>query len=87
MMGTPDKKIKVRVKLFSYFCSFAGKTENRYFFDMEIPERITAATLCSLLKIPGHLPRVMHINGRVREKEYLLEEGDEVSILPLMEGG
>jgi molybdopterin converting factor small subunit len=87
MTESSGKQIRIRVRLFSFFCSFAGKEDNRYFFEMDIPERTTGATACSLLKIPPHLPRVMLINGTVKEESYLLQEGDEMSVLPFIEGG
>jgi len=87
MSEPPEKQVTITVKLFSFFCSFAGKEENRYFFEMNIPEGVTGAKVASLLKIPERLPKVVLINGTVKEEGYLLQEGDEMSILPFIEGG
>ena len=87
MTDASGKEITITVKLFSYFCSFSGKEGNRVFFEMKIPEGITGAAVSSLLKIPDHLPKVVLINGGVKEEGYLLQEGDEMSILPFIEGG
>ena len=87
MTESPEKQITITVKLFSYFCAFAGKEENRYFFEMKIPEGVTGAKVSSLLKIPDRIPRIILINGMVKEEGYLLQEGDEMSILPFIEGG
>jgi molybdopterin converting factor small subunit len=87
MSEFPEKRIMITVKLFSFFCSFAGKEENRYFFEMNIPEGVTGGKVASLLKIPEGIPRVVLINGTVKEEGYLLQEGDEMSILPFIEGG
>lgn len=87
MSEPSEKQITITVKLFSLFCSFAGKEANRYFFEMNIPEGITGAGVSSLLKIPDRIPRIILINGMVKEEGYLLQEGDEMSILPFIEGG
>jgi len=79
--------MKIEVKLFSFLCSLFGKDGNRYSFNMEIEEGTTCADLLKILHIPQDLPKVILINGMVKEEKYLLQEGDEVSILPPIEGG
>jgi molybdopterin converting factor small subunit len=54
---------------------------------MEIGEGTTCANLLSVLHVPQDLPKVILVNGMVKEEKYLLQEGDEVSILPPVEGG
>jgi molybdopterin converting factor small subunit len=71
--------MKIEVRLFSFLCKLVGKDENRYFFSMEIGEGATC--------IPQNLPKVIFVNGMVKDEKYLLQEGDEVSILPPVEGG
>lgn len=79
--------MNIGVRLFSFLCKWVGKDENRYFFTMEIGEGATCADLLSVLHIPQDLPKVIFVNGMVKEEKYLLQEGDVVSILPPMEGG
>ncbi len=54
---------------------------------MEVEEGATCTDLLAALHIPGNLPKVILINGRVKKEDNLLQEGDEVSILPPVEGG
>ena len=54
---------------------------------MEVEEGTTCTDLLAALHIPENLPKVILINGRVRKEDNLLQEGDEVSILPPVEGG
>ena len=79
--------MRIKVKLFSFLCRFLGKEENRTFFDMEVGEGTTCMDLLGVLHIPGDLPKVILVNGRVKKEDNLLQEGDEVSILPPVEGG
>ena len=79
--------MKIEVRLFSFLCRLFGKDENRYSFSMEIGEGATCADLLTVLHIPQNLPKVILINGMVKDEKYLLQEGDEVSILPPVEGG
>ena len=79
--------MKIEVRLFSFLCKLFGKEENRYSFHMEIGEGTTCTDLLSVLHVPPDLPKVILVNGMVKEERYLLQEGDEVSILPPVEGG
>jgi sulfur carrier protein ThiS len=54
---------------------------------MEIGEGATCADLLTALHIPSNIPKVILINGLVKDEKVLLQEGDEVSILPPIEGG
>jgi len=79
--------MKIEVRLFSFLCRLLGKDENRYFFSMDIEEGATCADLLTVLHIPQNLPKVILVNGMVKDEKVLLQEGDEVSILPPIEGG
>ena len=79
--------MKIQVRLFSYLCDLIGKKENRHFFTMEMKEGATCDDLLRVFNFPPHIPLSIFINGKVREKNYSLQEGDEVSILPPIGGG
>ena len=79
--------MKIEVRLFSFFCKFLGRDENRYFFTREIGESSTCADLLNILHIPPNIPRIIIVNGIVKDEKYFLQEGDEVVILPPIEGG
>lgn len=79
--------MKVEVRLFGYFCGLVGNEENRYFFSMDIENDPTCAALLAALNIPLNLPKIILVNGMVKKEDCLLKEGDQVSILPFIEGG
>jgi sulfur carrier protein ThiS len=79
--------MKIEVKLFSYLCNRLGKEKNRYFFKMEIEKGATCADLLKSLNISSDPSILILVNGLNKEKNYLLQEGDDVSILPIIEGG
>jgi len=79
--------MKIEVRLFSFLCRLAGKDGNRYIFNVEIGEGATCADLLTVLHIPQNLPKVILVNGMVKDEKVLLHEGDEVSVLPPVEGG
>jgi molybdopterin converting factor small subunit len=79
--------MKISVKLFSYLANLAGKGEDRTAFAVEMEKGATCDDLVRVLKLPAHIPLSILIKGAVKEKNYALQEGDEVSILPPIEGG
>lgn len=79
--------MKIEVRLFSFLCQLLGKEGNRCSFEMEMEKGTTCADLLNVLRIPSELPKVILINGMAKEESYPLQEGDEVSILPPIEGG
>jgi len=81
------QEMKIEVRLFSYFCDLLGKRENRCSFSMETKDGLTCGDLLTTLNISLELPMVILVNGSVKGKGYMLEEGDVVSILPPVEGG
>ena len=79
--------MKVSVKLFSYLGNLVGKEENRHAFTIEMEKGATCDDLVRALKLPPHIPLSILIKGAVKGKNDPLQEGDEVSILPPIEGG
>lgn len=47
----------------------------------------TVHQLLDGLGIPSHLVAVVMVNGRQEPKSYLLQEGDQVKLVPLVGGG
>jgi sulfur carrier protein ThiS len=79
--------MKIEVRLFSYLCGKIQKNTNRYSMSMEVAEGETCAGLLTALSISQDLPIVILVNGRVQNKDCKLQEGDQVSFLPPLEGG
>jgi len=77
--------MKIQVSLFAYLCHMLGKEGNRCVFEIE--NDATCDDLLRILNIPSDLPILIFINGAAKEKGYLLHQGDEVSIVPTLDGG
>ena len=77
----------VHVKLFA--------TLRRQFPDLGIgeamsvtlPQGATIAHLVERLDLPDEQVKVVFVNGTVREREFMLSDGDEVGIFPPVGGG
>lgn len=54
---------------------------------VEVAEGETCSSLLAALSISQDLPIVILVNGRAQNKDYKLQEGDQVSFLPPLEGG
>lgn len=54
---------------------------------LEVPEGTTVGGLIDRLPIPPELARVVFVNGIHRERDWVLQEGDEVGIFPPIAGG
>ena len=79
--------MKIKVKLFSYLCNLTGREENPYSFNMEMGKGAMSIDLLRAINLQADIPMIILINGVVKEKNYILQENDEVSILPFIEGG
>ncbi len=64
-----------------------GKEGNRCLLNIEIENNSTCDDLLRILNIPLDLPILIFINGAAKEKRCLLHQGDEVSIVPTLDGG
>ena len=79
--------IDVRVKLFA--------TLRRQYPDLGIgeamtvamPDDATIAELVESLALPDDQVKVIFVNGTVRQRQCILNEGDEVGIFPPVGGG
>jgi MoaD family protein len=81
--------MKVRVQFFSELRDLAGASE----LDVDVPEKATAADLLEKLyaKVPGLRARDKSIlvgaGVEFVDRNYELKPGDEISIMPPVQGG
>lgn len=54
---------------------------------VELPEGTTIGRLLELLNLPTELVKVVFVNGIIRDRDYGLQDGDEVGIFPPVGGG
>lgn len=54
---------------------------------VELAEGATAGRLLELLNLPTNLVKVVFVNGIIRDRDYVLQDGDEVGLFPPVGGG
>ena len=55
--------------------------------ELELPEGKSIADLLQALKLPIHQTKIVFVNGRSRDFDYKLSDGDHVGIFPPLGGG
>lgn len=55
--------------------------------DMEVEEGLTSGILIKRLKIPERLKMVAYVNGKRKDLDEALTDGDEVKLATLLGGG
>ena len=85
--GVREATMQVQVKLFATLCRYVSNAAPGIPFVVELPEGATLADLVSRLKLPREEVKVFFVKGRARPAGWLLEQGDEVGIFPLIAGG
>ncbi len=78
--------MKIKIKLsgaFEKYLSGPGGEFDSLSFDNPVPVKI----VLEKLMIPHDLPKLILINGRVKNQEQILEDGDTLTIFPKMSGG
>jgi len=80
--------MQITVKLFATLGRFAptGGTPGTPFF-MEVPEGARVQEVLQLLNLPEEEVKVAYVNGRRREPDFILQEGDTIGIFPPVGGG
>lgn len=74
--------MKIRVKLFAQFRKNRFK-EN----EIEVSEDTSVSDILKLLEIDEKEAGIIFVNGRHFENKPVLENGDQVSIFPVVGGG
>ncbi len=55
--------------------------------DLDVPAGLTSRGLIAILDIPEELKMVSLVNGRRRDLDEALREGDEIRLVTLLAGG
>ena len=54
---------------------------------LEIPDNQSISDLLEVLKLPKHETKIVFVNGRARDLDHKLSDGDHVGIFPPLGGG
>lgn len=76
-----ERPVKVRVRPIGLIKRFTDERE------MGLPEGATSAGLIALLRLPQELRMVVFVNGKRRDLDEALEDGDEVKLVTVLTGG
>lgn len=77
--------IRVRCNLHSYLIKYIkDETSN---FEVELKEGSNVIDLLEKIDIPKKKARLIFINGIQRKKITMLDNGDEIKIIPFIPGG
>jgi sulfur carrier protein ThiS len=77
--------VLVRVQLQLTFKDKTPHGENP--FDIELAAGTTIVQALNVLSIPESAPKVILVNGRVAYPGRVLNEGDQLTVFPPLEGG
>ncbi len=79
--------MKVKVKLYATLTNRAKKTERGSPVEIELPEGESVMGLLNRLKLSVDEVRMIYVNGRSRQLDWQLRDGDEVGLFPPVGGG
>lgn len=78
--------MKIKIKLSRVFEKYKPVSDDEFVilcFEKPVPVK----DALKKLMIPDNLPKLILINGRVKNEEQILQDGDTLSIFPTMSGG
>jgi molybdopterin converting factor small subunit len=79
--------MEIEVKLFATLRDYLPKESDRFSCRMEINGQTRVQDICSKLKIPDEMPKIILVNGVHGKRDQLLKDGDVLSIFPPVAGG
>jgi sulfur-carrier protein len=77
----------IKVRLFASLKRFAPDDSPGKTYDLELPDKATILDLSQHLHLPPDEVKISFVNGRAREDNWVLNEGDEVGLFPPIGGG
>jgi molybdopterin converting factor small subunit len=79
--------VQVEVRLFATLRQYAPSLGVGEALELEFPDGTTLAGLLAELKVPAEEVKRFFVNYRSVKEDYRLQDGDRVSIFPLVAGG
>lgn len=80
--------IKVEVRLYATLRKYRPELEVGEPLSLQLPEKIMVRQLLEeKLGIPAAVVKIVFVNGRQREVDHSLAEGDRVAVFPPVGGG
>ncbi|OPY68068.1 MAG: ThiS family protein [Syntrophorhabdus sp. PtaU1.Bin050] len=80
-------KVNIEIRLFATFREFLPPGSNMFSFTKSVERQTTVAEIIEELGLPAHIPKIVVIDGAQAAPDYLLKDGDIISIFPPIAGG
>jgi len=77
----------IQVKLFAGLVKFLPEDAKGKEISLSVPEDITIKSVLEQLGIPRKMAKLIMVNGVHKTTDYVLQEGDLLSIFPPVAGG
>lgn len=79
--------MKAEIRLFANFRDFLPPGSGSSSFTMSFEGKRTVKEIIEELRLPDDIPRIIVVNGLHTEADYVLQDGDVVSLFPPLAGG
>ncbi len=77
--------MRIKLKTYGLLRKYIPGEVNPY--EMEIEEGTTVGALLNTLKIPNEYVPIVTVGEKKVEMSYIIKDGDELTLLPIMGGG
>lgn len=77
--------MRIKIKTYGLLRKYIPEEVNPY--EMEVKEGTTVSEILNILKIPNEYVPVVTAGGKKVDMSYLIKDGDELTLLPIMGGG
>ncbi len=79
--------MKVKVKLFATFQKYLPKGCGLEGTEIDVREGTTLKDLYAHFNLPEKTPKITLVDGKHRKDDYVVQEGETISIFPPIAGG
>ena len=79
--------MQVEIRLFATFRQYLPKGSQDFSCTKTFEKKISVDEIADEMKLPPDIPRITIVNGNSVSGNYILKDGDALSIFPLIAGG
>ncbi len=79
--------MEIEVRLFATFRDYLPAGSSTFSFKKVLDKPTTVREIIDELRLPEQIPKIIIINGNHSTAEYILQNGDVLSIFPPVAGG
>jgi molybdopterin converting factor small subunit len=79
--------MEIEVRLFATFRDYLPQDSGSFSFKKSLCSEMAVSKIAEEVNLPPDTPKIFIVNGNVVTGEYILHDGDVVSIFPPVAGG